>query len=114
MSNGEDKSKGISNKRGFPNPSTDSMIVSLDIGQLLVKHPASTFFMRIDGSDWNDQGIFDGDIAIVDKALEPKKTDLVIWWEETDFRISKLKELPVDTTVWGVVTAIIHSFRGPA
>lgn len=106
-----DESKGVSLKRGFPNPSTDSTIISLDVTELLVKHPSSTFFMRITGEDWKDLGIFDNDIAIVDRSLEPRNSDLVIWWEEQDFRISKLKDIPPETAVWGVVASIIHRYR---
>jgi len=106
-----DESKGVTTKRGFPNPSTDSTIISLDITELLVKHPSSTFFMRITGSDWEELGIFADDIAIVDRALEPRKSDDVIWWEESEFRISKLTKLPVDTAPWGVVASIIHRYR---
>jgi len=106
-----DQSKGVSTKRGFPNPSTDSTIISLDINELLMKHPSSTFFMRITGNDWHELGIFEEDIAIVDRALEPRNSDLVIWWEENLFRISKLKDTPTDTEVWGVVSSIIHRYR---
>lgn len=106
-----DESKGVTTKRGFPNPSTDSTIISLDITELLVKHPSSTFYMRITGNDWHDLGIFEEDIAVVDRALEPRNSDLVIWWEDDQFRISKLKEIPKDTPVWGVVASIIHRYR---
>ncbi len=108
------QSKGVSLKRGFPNPSTDSTVVSLDINELLVQHPSSTFFMRITGSDWQDLGIFENDIAIVDRALEPRKFDLVIWWEESLFRIGKLPDVPADSEVWGVVASIIHRYRNLA
>lgn len=106
-----DESKGVSLKRGFPNPSTDSTIISLDITELLIQHPSSTFFMRVTGNDWEDLGIFENDIAIVDRALEPRHSDLVIWWEENLFRISKQKEVPAGTEVWGVVASIIHRYR---
>lgn len=106
-----DESKGVSNKRGFPNPSTDSTIISLDITELLIKHPSSTFFMRITGEDWKELGIFENDIAIVDRSLEPRKSDLVIWWQEDEFRINKLQDVPAGTTVWGVVASIVHRYR---
>jgi len=67
--------------------------------------------MRITGNDWHELGIFEEDIAIVDRALEPRNSDLVIWWEENLFRISKLKDTPTDTEVWGVVSSIIHRYR---
>lgn len=106
-----DKSKGVTLKRGFPNPSTDSTIISLDINELLIRHPSSTFYMRITGDDWKDLGIFSDDIAVVDRALEPRNSDFVIWWEDQEFRISKLPDVPPETEVWGVVASIIHRYR---
>lgn len=67
--------------------------------------------MRITGNDWHDLGIFEEDIAVVDRALEPRNSDLIIWWEDDQFRISKLKDTPKDTEVWGVVASIIHRYR---
>lgn len=101
----------VTEHRGFPNPATDTNIVPLDLNALLIKHPLSTFFMRIENNAWERYGIFKDDIAIIDKALRPKPTDLVIWWDETTFIISKFHKLPMDTPVWGVVLSIIHRYR---
>ena len=43
----------------------------LDLVKLLVKHKASTFFFRIDGVSMVDAAMDDGDIIIVDRAIEP-------------------------------------------
>jgi DNA polymerase V len=101
----------VTEHRGFPNPATDTNITPLDLTKLLIKHPLSTFFMRIEGSTWENFGIFDGDLTIIDRSLNPKSTDLVIWWDETSFVISKFHKLPLDTTAWGVITNIIHRYR---
>ena len=111
MVHDNDETKGVTQKRGFPNPATDSTIISLDINELLVDHPSSTFFMQVVGDDMQSLGIFDGDVAVVDKALEPRKGDYVIWWNDAAFVICKATELPTDTVAWGVVTTIIHRFR---
>lgn len=96
---------------GFPNPATDTNIVSLDLAQLLVKHPSSTFFMRVSGNTHESQGIFDGDIAVVDRALEPRVNDLVVWWNEASFVIGMYRQLPPSTAAWGAVTSIIHRYH---
>lgn len=101
----------VTEHRGFPNPATDTNIVPLDLTKLLVKHPLSTFFMRIDTNEWERYGIFKDDLAIIDKSLSPKPIDLVIWWSESSFTLSKLHKLPMDTMIWGVVTAIVHRYR---
>jgi DNA polymerase V len=102
---------GISIHAGFPNPATDlsSQVLSLD--RLLVPRPVSTFFLRVYGNNWEDRGIFDGDIIAVDRALNPRRTDLIIWWQEDGFVLSKLLALPNEMVVWGVVTVIIHQCR---
>ncbi len=101
----------VTEHRGFPNPASDTTIVPLDLHKLLIKHPLSTFFMRIDSNLWEKFGIFKEDLAIIDRSLTPKPIDLVIWWDETSFVISKFHKLPLDTSVWGVVISIVHRYR---
>lgn len=103
--------EGVVEHTGFPNPATDSHMVSLDISKRLIKHPASTFFMRISGNEWEDRGIFDGDLIIIDRSLDPKITDSVIWWEGENFVISSYSVVPNSTPIWGVVVHVVHSMR---
>lgn len=108
---GSESKRGVSEHTGFPNPATDTSLQGLSLDKLLVAHPLSTYFMRIKGDQWQEQGIFDGDIAIVDRALEPKKHDLVVWVKNEVFVISKYAVMSEDSVLWGVVTAVIHQFR---
>lgn len=109
----EERPDGVSIHAGFPNPASDKSLGSLDLGQLLITHPISTYLFRIQGQDWGEYGIFDGDVAIVDRALDPRKSDLVIWWREGEegFGISSLRDTPANATVWGVVASTVHQFR---
>jgi SOS-response transcriptional repressor LexA len=104
---------GISIHTGFPNPAADTSLRSLDLNQLLIQHSASTYFFRIRGNEWETTGIFDGDIAIIDRAVDIRKNDTVIWWnnDSTEFSISVKHAVPPDATVWGVITATIHQLR---
>jgi SOS-response transcriptional repressor LexA len=104
---------GVSLHAGFPNPAGDKTLGGLDLNRLLIQNSASTYIFRLRGSDWEQYGIFDHDIAIVDRALDPRKTDLVVWWDEaTDhFAISKYQDTPGGATIWGVVTTVVHQFR---
>lgn len=102
---------GVTEHTGFPNPATDSHIASLDIGRELIKHPASTFFMTIAGNKWEERGIFHGDLIIIDRSLDAKKTDTVIWWEGEAFVISKHSAVLESSPIWGVVTHVIHGLR---
>lgn len=106
-----DEEQGISVHKGFPNPATDQTLTGLDLQALLIKHPVSTFFMEIDGNEWEELGIFAGDIVLVDRALTPRKTDYVIWWDASTFVISRFTSIPPDTIVWGTVSSVVHRFR---
>lgn len=107
----EENNPGVSVHDGFPNPATDSSLQSLNLHSLLIKHPISTYFMRIAGNDWRDSGIFDSDIVLVDRALKPRPNDLVVWWEGEAFRLSPKHSVPIDTPTFGVITTTIHQHR---
>lgn len=107
----ESKITGISVHAGFPNPATDANPENLRLEELLIAHPVSTFFLRIRGRQWEERGIFDGDLAIVDRAIEARPADLVIWWKEDTFLISQRKLVPGSATLWGIVTSIVHQYR---
>ena len=110
MANGPETT-GVSVHSGFPNPAANSRNrqggLALDLNQLLIQHPSSTFLFRIRGHTWADQGVFDGDIAIIDRAIAAQSHDLVIAWEEDNFTVQRRKNLTSET-MWGVVTAVIH------
>jgi DNA polymerase V len=105
-------SEGVSVHSGFPNPALDrrgqGRQLALDINQLLVKHPSSTYLFRIAGHRWSDQGIYDGDIAVIDRSADQRPSDLVIVWQSDGFELCRQRQLRVDDAPWGVVTAIIH------
>ncbi len=106
-----DESVGVSAHAGFPNAATDNSLSSLNLHQLLIKRPLSTFFMRLHGNDWQRRGIYDNDLIIVDRALVARPTDLVIWWQADNFMVSTPAQVPAATPTWGVVTSIIHQLR---
>lgn len=110
-----DEDEVVSVHAGFPNPAADMSLQGLSLDKLLIHHAASTYFFRIRGDEWQQAGIFDGDIAIIDRALSPQKSDVVLWWNSDDteagFHLSKLRTVPPAATVWGVVAASVHQFR---
>ena len=104
---------GVSVHTGFPNPAIDQRLQALDFNQLLIENTVSTYMFRVRGNEWEGAGVFDGDIAVVDRALNARKNDVVIWWKEGggEFAISHLHAMPQNASMWGVVTATIHQFR---
>ncbi len=102
---------GVSTHNGFPNAAADKSLSSLDLGKLLVRSPISTFFMRVRGHAGEAYGVFDNDIVVVDRSLQPRKTDRVIWWHEESFGIGAVIQVPRNVIPWGVVTYVIHEVR---
>jgi DNA polymerase V len=102
----------VSAGEGFPNPASDSPPLRLDLTSWLIKQPASVYFMRIAGDAWREQGIFTGDLVLVDRSLRPRRADLTIWWEGDSFQLGHGQTAPAGTPIWGVVTHTIHQFRG--
>ncbi|MGQ9845813.1 MAG: LexA family protein [Caldisericia bacterium] len=113
---------------GFPSPADDFIEKTLDLNDLMIKHPQATFFVRVSGNSMVNAGIRDGDILVVDKSLEPKEGKIVIanvegefvlkrirkkngklylFPENSDYNPIEIKE-DMDCEIWGVVTYVIH------
>jgi len=113
---------------GFPSPAQDYMEGSLDLNEYLVPHPASTFFVRVDGCSMIKAGIFPDDILVVDRSLEAVSGKIVVviydgeltvkririecnryWLEpENDEFESICVDEDADLTIWGVVCWVVH------
>lgn len=113
---------------GFPSPADDYVESQLDLNEHLVRHPAATFFVRAAGESMRDAGIADGDLLIVDRALDARDGDIVIavlYGELTVKRIRRRAgrlllepdnaaypaiDVPPEAGlgIWGVVTHAIH------
>jgi len=116
-------------KAGFPVPAEDYEEEYLDLHTHLVQRPASTFFLRVSGDSMKNAGIFNGDLLVVDRSLEPNSGKIVIAavnGELTVKRLEKSKEglrliaenpdyppIIVEASdhmhIWGVVTHAIHA-----
>lgn len=105
---------GLSTKAGFPNAAADRQGSgrALDFNALLIQHPSSTYCFRVRGHGHEHRGIYDGDIAVIDRALVPRPDDLVLYFVTEDFIISTFRTMHQGPDIWGVVTAIVHVTRG--
>jgi len=68
----------VSVSAGFPSPAQDYVDRCLDLNELCIQHPASTYFVRVEGESMIEAGIIDGDILVVDRSLKPRHEDIVI------------------------------------
>ena len=69
---------GVRVRLGFPSPAEDFEDDTIDLNELLVRNEPATFFWRAAGWSMRMAGIFDGDVLIADRSIEPKHGDIVI------------------------------------
>ena len=67
--------------------------------------------LRIGGHQWADQGLLDGDIAVINRALQAGSSDLLIAYRGNDTVICRQHQLQADDRPWGVLTAVVHHYR---
>jgi DNA polymerase V len=115
---------------GFPSPAQDYIERTLDLNELCIAHPAATYFVRVQGDSMIDAGIQDGDLLIVDRAIEPKHGDIVIAGFHGELTCKKLETTPriqlvpmnpdypiiripdeTELDIHGVVMHVLHSFK---
>lgn len=121
-------------KAGFPSPADDYLRDSLDFNRDLIKNPEATFYGRVSGDSMRDAGINEGDIAVIDRSLQPTDGDVIVAYVNEEFTIKYLdlthKEegyielqpanpdyspIRIDSTynfrVWGVVVWTIKQWK---
>lgn len=121
-------------RAGFPSPAEDYLNDSLDFNRDMIRHPEATFYGRVEGDSMVELGICDGDIAVIDRALEAQNGDIVVGYINGEFTIKQLdlahrqdgyielqpankdfKPIRVNTNdnfeVWGVVVWTIKNWK---
>lgn len=116
-------------KAGFPSPA-ENIHEKLDLIKLLVRHKASTFFFRISGVSMVDAAMDEGDIIIVDRAIDPYNGCKAVCFIDGEYTVKRVEMLegkvrlmpanelntaykPIEVTsennfiIWGVVTYTI-------
>jgi DNA polymerase V len=113
---------------GFPSPADDHIESRLDLNELMIKRPSSTFIFRVGGDAMIKAGIFEDDKVIVDRSITPRDGMIVIAdidGEATIRRLSRTKgktfliaendvipPTPItdghELVIFGVVTGVIR------
>lgn len=109
---------------GFPSVGDDSVEETMDLNDLLVDNPTATFFVKVAGDSMEGARIFDGDILVINRSLNPQSGNLVIAAVNGELVVKRLHKTaagmslvseneayePIlleesdDCFIWGVVT----------
>ncbi len=65
-------------RAGFPSPADDFIEEEIDLQRLLITNRPATFLVRVAGDSMVGARLFDGDLAVVDRSLDPRDGDVVV------------------------------------
>lgn len=114
---------------GFPSPAESYIDCKIDLNKELIKKPAATFLIKVEGDSMIGAGIHNLDILIVDRSLDSSNGKIVVAVLNGEFTVKRLKKSkgkiflcpenpkysPIEITkemdfsIFGVVTYAIHS-----
>ena len=77
-------------RAGFPSPAEDFQAERIDVLKYIVLHPQATYTLRVRGDSMRDEGIFDGDVILVDRAIKPRHGHIVVAVVDGAFTCKKL------------------------
>lgn len=117
-------------RAGFPSPADDFLEVKIDFNKEYIKNQDATFYARVKGNSMKNAGIFDGDVLVIDRSLEPQNNKIAVCVIDGEFTVKRIKKergvvwlipeneefKPIKVTeenefiVWGIVTAAIKRF----
>ena len=110
---------------GFPSPAEDHTESNLDLTRRFIRHPTSTFFVRVTGESLTGIGILPDDYLAVDRSHTPHHGDVVIALVQGSFTAKRYLCTPQQGVelaaanpnypnvpwedgceIWGVVTSV--------
>ena len=116
---------------GFPSPAEEYLELGIDLNQYLIKNPISTFFLRVSGNSMNKSGIYNNDLLIIDRSINPNPGHIVVALLDGEFTLKRLikeknnyylkadkENYPainlyeyLDIEIWGVAIYSIHELK---
>lgn len=76
---------------GLPSPIDDAPADALTIDDYLIEHPSRTVLVRVKGDSMTDAGIYDGDLAVVEKRADAQRGDIVVAIVDNQFTLKRLE-----------------------
>lgn len=74
----------------WPSPAADYYDGGLSLDRAMITHPESTFLVRVAGDGLRSEGVLDGDVLIVDRAVDPRPGHVVVVVIEGQHRVGLL------------------------
>ncbi|MDN5973284.1 MAG: S24 family peptidase [Bifidobacterium crudilactis] len=116
-------------RAGFPSVAQDYFAGDFSFDENVILHPDTTFILTVAGDSMEGAGIFDGDLLVVDRSLNPEDDDVVVAILDDELTVKRLvmhgrtpilhPENPLypdfapfdgqSLEIWGVVTGNYHS-----
>ncbi len=111
---------------GFPSPAADYEEVTLSIDELIDLRTPHVYLVRVEGPSMIGAGIYNGDVLVVNKALEARSGYIVVAYVDGGMTVKRLqitpagvwlqpenpdyRAIPVTESlhVWGVATHNLH------
>lgn len=111
---------------GFPSPAADYEEQTLSIDELVDLRTPHVYLARVDGDSMTGAGVYDGDVLVINRALEPRSGDVVVAYVDGGMTVKRLqvtpagvwlqpespgyRPIPVTESlhVWGVATHNLH------
>lgn len=113
---------------GYPSPAQDYAENVLDLNEHLIKNPAASFWVKIQGDSMKNAGLFHDDLVLIDRSLDPQPGNIVLAIVDGEFtcklyqkRQGKAYLVPANpdyapiecregVEIWGVIRNSIRSF----
>src|ERR1044072_2299007 len=120
------------NANGFSAAADDYMERGIDLNEQLILNKPATFFFRMNGDAMIEDGIFSGDILIVDRSIKPASGKVIVAILDGELLVRRIQRNATSvellaankkmsniqlsgfddrSNVWGVVTCVIHTLE---
>lgn len=75
---------------GYPSPAQDFGAERIDLTRQLIKDPSATFLFRVVGDSMEGAGIYDGDVLLIDRSIEPSNSAVVLASIDGEYTVKRL------------------------
>jgi len=117
------------NANGFAAAADDYAERGIDLNEQLILNKPATFFFRMNGDAMMEDGIYSGDVLIVDRSIKPASGKVIVAILDGELLVRRLQKhsnsveliaanskmgniqlsaFDDRANVWGVVTCVIH------